>query len=103
MNKTEENELKLPKIMDKKLNNISIDAENKNVEENKNENDINLNRNKNNRIINNKKNNTLDYENFMKSISKINNFDEKKRLKKNNNPLFNQAYLHLRNINYNYE
>ena len=30
----------------------------------------------------------------MKSISKINNFDEKKRLKKNNNPLFNQAYLH---------
>ena len=103
VNKTEENELKLPKIMDKKLNNISIDAENKNVEENKNENDINLNKNKNNRIINNKKNNTLDYENFMKSISKINNFDEKKRLKKNNNQLFNQAYLHLRNINYNYE
>ena len=99
VNKTEENEFKLPKIIDKKLNNINKDDETKKIEENKND----LNLNKNNILVNNKSNKTLDYENFMKSISKINNFDEKKRLKKNNNQLFNQAYLHLRNINYNYE
>ena len=98
-NETEENEIKLPKIIDKKnLNNLYKDKENKQDEDNKNE-----NFNKKNMLINNKSRNyTLDYENFMKSISKINNFDEKKRFKKNNQ-LFNQAYLHLRNINYNYE
>ena len=51
----------------------------------------------------NKTNNNLDNEHFIKYLSKINNFDEKKRIKKDNNKLFNQAYLHLRNINYNYE
>ena len=105
VNKAEENEIKLPKIMDIKMNNINKDAENKKDEGNENafENEINLNLNKNNGLINHKSNHTLDYDKFMKSISKINNFDEKKRLKKNNNQLFNQAYLHLRNINYNYE
>ena len=93
----ETDEVKLPKLLDKNINkNNNINIEGKNMEENKNEN-ISLDLKKN------RTNANLDKENFMQYLSKINNFDEKKRNKKNNNKFFNQAYLHLRNINYNYE
>jgi hypothetical protein len=91
----ETDEIKLPKLLDKKTSN-TINKEIDTSEENKNEN-ITLDLKKN------RTNNNLDNEHFIKYLSKINNFDEKKRMKKDNNKLFNQAYLHLRNTNYNYE
>ena len=92
---SEADEIKLPKLLDKKTSN-TINKEIDTSEENKNEN-ITLDLKKN------RSNNNLDSECFIKYLSRINNFDEKKRMKKDNNKLFNQAYLHLRNTNYNYE
>ena len=98
-------EIKLPKIIDKNsYNTVNRNIKIENSKENKNEEtlDYNSKKNKNyNIFIKSKNNSNLDSEQFMKYISKINNFDEEKRLKKNNKS-FNQAYLHLRNINNNY-
>ena len=45
------------------------------------------------------KNNSNNDEIFLQSLSKINNFDVSKKLKRTNKS-FNQAYFHLRNVNY---
>jgi len=57
-----------------------------------------LNKNTNNILMKNRTNNNLNQEKLFEMLSKINNFDNTKRLKKSNKP-FSQAYMHLRNAN----
>ena len=45
--------------------------------------------------------NTLDDTQLMKFLSQINNFDANKKYKRSNKS-FNQPYLHLKNVNYNF-
>lgn len=60
-----------------------------------------LNKNNNNILMKNRTNNNLNEEKLYEMLAKINNFDSTRRFKKSNKH-FNQAYLHLRNLNSNY-
>lgn len=94
---TEADDIKLPKLFDKKYcTTLDNNIENEKIEDNKNGEYT-----ANNIMVKNKTNNNLDGQNLLESLSKINNFDATKRLKRTNKS-FNQAYLHLRNVNYNY-
>jgi hypothetical protein len=97
---------KLPKLNDKK-NNINYDASNtlnndldNPIEDNEKEpsKTIDVNKKSNRKFIFPK--NIHEHEGMLlNSLSKINNFDVSKKLKKSNKS-FNQAYFHLRNVNY---
>ena len=102
---TEVENTKLPKIMNKKnfytkdtLNNNLIRE--KNDEEKEISNTIDAKKSGNNLMMSkNMTNDEFNQEIFLKSLSKINNFDVSKKLKRKNKS-FNQAYFHLRNNNY---
>ena len=102
---TEVENTKLPKIMNKKnfytkdtLNNNLIRE--KNDEEKEISNTIDSKKSGNNLMMSkNMTNDEFNQEIFLKSLSKINNFDVSKKLKRMNKS-FNQAYFHLRNNNY---
>ena len=102
---TEVENTKLPKIMNKKnfytkdtLNNNLIRE--KNDEEKEINNTIDVKKSGNNLMMSkNMTNDEFNQEIFLKSLSKINNFDVSKKLKRKNKS-FNQAYFHLRNNNY---
>ena len=97
---------KLPKLNDKK-NNINYDASNtlnndldNPIEDNEKEpsKTIDVNKKSYRKFIFPK--NIHEHEGMLlNSLSKINNFDVSKKLKKSNKS-FNQAYFHLRNVNY---
>jgi hypothetical protein len=97
---------KLPKLNDKK-NNINYDTSNtlnndldNPIEDNEKEpsKTIDVNKKSNRKFIFPK--NIHEHEGMLlNSLSKINNFDVSKKLKKSNKS-FNQAYFHLRNVNY---
>ena len=99
---TEVETTKLPKLMDKQYNN-TLDSKNKEgSEEEQNKINNTLDSKKKNKTFLFSKNmteNDLNQE-ILKSISKINDFDVSKKLKRTNKS-FNQAYFHLRNVNYN--
>ena len=102
---TEVENTKLPKIMNKK-NFYTIDTINNNLNKEKTDeekeisNTIDSRKNKNNLMFSkNITNDEFNQEIFLKSLSKINNFDASKKLKRMNKS-FNQAYFHLRNNNY---
>lgn len=102
---TEIGEVKLPKLEDKNLTldiiNKSLDKEKFGEEEKEISKTIENKRKKRNFLLSkNCTNNNFNEEILLKSISKINKFDVFKNLKKTNKS-FNQAYFHLRNINYN--
>ena len=102
---TEIGETKLPKLMDKKC---TLDTVNNNLEkENFGKEDKDINRTVENKkrtrnflLSKNITNNDFNEEILLKSLSKINKFDADKKLKRTNKS-FNQAYFHIRNINYN--
>ena len=99
---TEVETTKLPKLMDK--NNMrTIDTLNNNLENNGEEQietskTIETQKRTRNLMKNNTINNEIDEENLLKSISKINQFDVSKRMRRINKS-YNQAYFHLRNKN----
>ena len=99
---TEVETTKLPKLMDK--NNMrTIDTLNNNLENNGEEQmetskTIESQKRTRNLMKNNTINNEIDEENLLKSISKINQFDVSKRMRRINKS-YNQAYFHLRNKN----
>ena len=99
---TEVETTKLPKLMDK--NNMrTIDTLNNNLENNGEEQmetskTIESQKRTRNLMKNNTINNEVDEEKLLKSISKINQFDVSKRMKRINKS-YNQAYFHLRNKN----
>lgn len=102
---TEVENTKLPKIMNKK-NFYTIDTINNNMNKEKNDekkeinNSIDAKKSGNKLMISkNMTNEEFNQEIFLKSLSKINNFDVSKKLKRMNKS-FNQAYFHLRNNNY---
>ena len=102
---TEIENTKLPKIMNKK-NFYTIDTLNNNLNKDKTDeekeisNTINIKRTGNNLMFSkNMTNDEFNQEIFLKSLSKINNFDVSQKLKRMNKS-FNQAYFHLRNNNY---
>ena len=104
---TEDGTTKLPKLMNNKYMG-SIDTLNNNFEKEKNEDEKEiyktLDNNRKKRNIFFTKNNThneFNEEILLKSLSKINNFDVSKKLKRTNKS-FNQAYFHLRNNNQKY-
>ena len=102
---TEIGEVKLPKLEDKNLTldiiNKSLDKEKFGEEEKEISKTIENKRKKRNFLLSkNCTNNNFNEEILLKSISKINKFDVFKNLKKTNKSI-NQAYFHLRNINYN--
>ena len=95
----ETDEMKFPKLSDKKdFNTLENKIEHQINEDNKNGelSSLENRKNKNNSFLKNK--NHLDIEKLFLSLSKINDFNETKQHKKINKP-FNQAYLHLRNNN----
>ena len=99
---TEVETTKLPKLMDKSYTN-TLDPLNKerNNEDNKISNTLdNQKRNKPFLFPKNMTDNAFNEELLLKSISKINDFDVSKKLKRTNKS-FNQVYFHLRNVNYN--
>ena len=94
----ETDELQLPTILDRRNPN-TLDNLN---ELNKSDGNLNLDKKKTN--ILKKKNMTLkslEDEKLMKFLNQINNFDVSKKLKKCNKS-FNQPYIHLKNVDYNY-
>ena len=92
--------------MDKKYL-CTLDSINNNLDKEKNENEekeisktIDINKKPKNFVLSkNNTNNELNPEILLKSLSKINDFDVSKKLKRMNKS-FNQAYFHLRNNNY---
>ena len=99
---TEVQTTKLPKLMDKSYIN-TLDSLNKegNEEENKISNTLDVQKRRRPFLFSkNVTDNDLNKEMLLKSISKINDFDVSKKLKRINKS-FNQAYFHLRNVNYN--
>ena len=100
---TEIETTKLPKLMDKKHHN-TFDTLNNNLDrEQDNENEASKTieaRKKKPYLL--PKNNSNNDEILLQSLSKINNFDVSKKLKRTNKS-FNQAYFHLRNVNYNHK
>ena len=96
--KIEIDDIKNHKLSEKKY---CATLDNRKNDDNKNEefSSIENKRNQNNIFLNKKNHSNI--EKLFLSLSKINNFNEAKHLKKVNNP-FNQAYLHLKNDNYNY-
>ena len=106
---TEVEVTKLPKLIDKKknyscintLNDLNNDLDKDHMEDNEKEvnkiSDANKKKNLQYIFPKNKSNNE---EILIKSLSKINDFDVSKKLKRTNKS-FNQAYFHLRNVNYN--
>ena len=101
---TEIEEMKLPKLLDKKIHSNTLDNifDNEKGEETKTEGNLNLNKKKtNNLMAKNWSKNTLDDTQLMKFLSQINNFDANKKYKRSNKS-FNQPYLHLKNVNYNF-
>ena len=106
---TEVEVTKLPKLNDKKnnysylntLNDLNNDLDKDHMEDNEKEaNKISDANNKKNLQYIFPKNKSNNEEILIKSLSKINDFDVSKKLKKTNKS-FNQAYFHLRNVNYN--
>ena len=98
---TEVENTKLPKIMNKK-NFYTIDTLNKDKTDEEKEicNTIDAKKTGNNLMFSkNMTNDEFNQEIFLKSLSKINNFDVSQKLKRMNKS-FNQAYFHLRNNNY---
>ena len=102
---TEVENTKLPKIINKK-NFYTIDTLNNNLNKEKNDeekeisNTIDAKKSGNHlKISKNMTNDEFNKEIFLKSLSKINNFDVSKKIKRMNKS-FNQAYFHLRNNNY---
>ena len=102
---TEIENTKLPKIMNKN-NFYTIDTLNNNLNKDKTDeekeisNTIDAKKTGNNLMFSkNMTNDEFNQEIFLKSLSKINNFDVSKKLKRMNKS-FNQAYFHLRNNNY---
>ena len=97
---TEVETTKLPKLMDR--NNMNtLDTLNNNLENNgeeQMETSKTIDAQKRTRNLMIKNNNEIDEENLLKSISKINQFDVSKKLKRINKS-YNQAYFHLRNKN----
>ena len=101
---TEVETTKLPKLMDKQFNTLNTvnNLERSDEEQNKISNTLDAKkRNKPFLLSKNNTDNEFNQEILLKSISKINDFDVSKKLKRTNKS-FNQAYFHLRNINYNY-
>ena len=99
---TEVETTKLPKLMDRSyINTLDSLNKEKSEEENKisNTSDVKK-RNKPYLFSKNMTDNDFNEETLLKSISKINDFDVSKKLKRTNKS-FNQAYFHLRNVNYN--
>ena len=99
---TEVETTKLPKLMDRSyINTLDSLNKEKSEEENKISNTSDLKkRNKPYLFSKNMTDNDFNEETLLKSISKINDFDVSKKLKRTNKS-FNQAYFHLRNVNYN--
>ena len=99
---TEVETTKLPKLMDRSyINTLDSLNKEKSEEENKISNTSDLKkRNKPYLFSKNMTDNAFNEETLLKSISKINDFDVSKKLKRTNKS-FNQAYFHLRNVNYN--
>ena len=102
---TEVETTKLPKIMNKN-NFYTIDTLNNNFNKDKTDeekeisNTIDAKKTGNNLMFSkNMTNDEFNQEIFLKSLSKINDFDVSKKLKRMNKS-FNQAYFHLRNNNY---
>ena len=102
---TEVETTKLPKIMNKN-NFYTIDTLNNNLNKDKTDeekeisNTIDAKKTGNNlKFSKNMTNDEFNQEIFLKSLSKINDFDVSKKLKRMNKS-FNQAYFHLRNNNY---
>ena len=102
---TEVENTKLPKIMNKN-NFYTIDTLNNNLNKDKTDeekeisNTIDAKKPGNSLMFSkNMTNDEFNQEIFLKSLSKINNFDVSKKLKRMNKS-FNQAYFHLRNNNY---
>ena len=97
---TEVETTKLPKLMDR--NNMNtLDTLNNNLEntgEEQMETSKTIDAQKRTRNLMIKNNNEMDEEKLLKSISKINQFDVSKKLKRINKS-YNQAYFHLRNKN----
>ena len=97
---TEVETTKLPKLMDR--NNMNtLDTLNNNLENNgeeQMETSKTIDAQKRTRNLMIKNNNEIDEEKLLKSISKINQFDVSKKLKRINKS-YNQAYFHLRNKN----
>ena len=97
---TEVETTKLPKLMDR--NNMNtLDTLNNNLENNgeeQMETSKTIDAQKRTRNLMIKNNNEMDEEKLLKSISKINQFDVSKKLKRINKS-YNQAYFHLRNKN----
>ena len=95
---TEVETTKLPKLMDR--NNMNtLDTLNNNLENNgeeQMETSKTIDAQKRTRNLMIKNNNEIDEEKLLKSISKINQFDVSKKLKRINKS-YNQAYFHLRN------
>jgi hypothetical protein len=101
---TEVETTKLPKLMDKQFNTLNTvnNLERSDEEQNKISNTLDAKkRNKPFLLSKNNTDNEFNQEILLKSISKINDFDVSKKLKRTNKS-FNQAYFHLRNVNYNY-
>ena len=101
---TEVENTKLPKIMNKK-NFYTIDTLNKDKTDEEKEicNTIDAKKTGNNLMFSkNMTNDEFNQEIFLKSLSKINNFDVSQKLKRMNKS-FNQAYFHLRNVNYDHK
>ena len=103
---TETEMTKLPKLNDKKykkidFNTINNDLDKDHMDDNEKEvsKTIDVNKTKHNRVFL-PKNSMNNDEILINNLSKINNFDVSKKLKKTNKS-FNQAYFHLRNVNYN--
>ena len=93
---------KLPKLVDKQYNSNLDSANKERSEEEQNTKSNTLDEKKRNRTFLFSKNmtdNNFNQEILLKSISKINDFDVSKKLKRDNKS-FNQAYFHLRNNNY---
>ena len=97
---TEVETTKLPKLMDR--NNMNtLDTLNNNLENNgeeQMETSKTIDAQKRTRNLMIKNNNEMDEEKLLKSISKINQFDVSKRMRRINKS-YNQAYFHLRNKN----
>ena len=104
---TEGETTKLPKLINNQYygslntlnNNFEKEKTNEGNEVNKT---LDLNNRRKNLYNKNFTNNEFNEEILLKSLSKINNFDANKKIKRMNKS-FNQAYFHLRNENVNYQ
>ena len=105
---TEAETTKLPKLINKKfygsINTLNNNFEKEKTDEEKeiNSKTLEVEKRKKNFFNKNNTNNEFNEELLLKSLSRINNFDANKKLRKVNKS-FNQAYFHLRNDNVNYQ